>query len=131
MSGGGRLRAVHQIATTAIVATVLVQALIAGQHLFGDWGIGLHATLGNAVFAVAVLAAGLAVAKQWSRSLIVTGVILAALLAIQILLGNASTGERSTAAAIHIPLGLVAFGVASYQLLLSRPALLGPTGNRT
>ncbi len=107
---------------------VAVQAVIAGQHIFGDWGIGLHATLGNAVFAIAVLTTGVAFFRLDSRALRVVGLVMIVVLSAQIGLGY-SARDSQGAAAIHIPLGVASFGAVTYQLLIAWPGLLvGRTG---
>jgi len=105
------------------VVLVAGQALIAGQHLFGTWGIGLHAGLGNAAFAVAVATTVVAFARLENRPLQVVGVIMVVLLTSQIGLGY-SARESQAAAALHIPLGVAAFGAVGYQLLAAWPGLV-------
>jgi hypothetical protein len=103
--------------------------VIAGQHLFGDWGIGVHAALGNAAFAIATLTAAVAIFKLDSTALRIVGVLMVALLSAQIGLGY-SARDSESAAALHIPLGVAAFGALTYQLLAAWPNLMIKTGLR-
>jgi uncharacterized membrane protein len=105
------------------VVLVAVQAVIAGQHLRGDWGIGVHAAIGNAVFTIAVFVAAVAIFKLDNRSLQVVGVIMIVVISAQIGLGYSSR-DSEAAAAIHIPLGVVSFGAVLYQALIAWPGLL-------
>lgn len=113
----------HRAGAVALVLLVAMQALIAGQHLFGTWGIGLHAGLGNAAFAVAAATTVVAFARLDDRPLQVVGVIMVVLLTSQIGLGY-SARESQAAAALHIPLGVAAFGAVVYQLLAAWPVLM-------
>ncbi len=113
----------HRAGAATLVLLIAVQALIAGQHLFGGWGIGAHAAFGNAAFAVAALTAAVAFFKLDSRALRVVGVMMVVLLTGQIGLGY-SARESTSAASLHIPLGVTAFGAVVYQLLAAWPRLL-------
>ncbi len=113
----------HRVGAVALVIIVAAQAVIAGQHLFGDWGIGLHAALGNAGFAVTVVTAAIAITKRHSRSSSVIGVVLVVLMSAQIGLGY-SARESEAAAALHIPIGVAVFGAVVFQLLAAWPELL-------
>lgn len=100
------------------------QAVIAGQHIFGSWGIGAHAALGNAAFTVAVFLAVVAWAKLDRGPLRLVAIAIVVLLTAQIGLGD-STRDSDSAAALHIPLGVAVFGAVLYQLLVAWPTLLG------
>ena len=113
----------HRLGAATLVVLIAVQAVIAGRHIFGDWGIGLHAALGNAVFAIAVLTAGVAFFRLDSRALGVVGLVMIVVLSAQIGLGY-SARDSQGAAAIHIPLGVASFGAVTYQLLIAWPGLL-------
>ena len=117
----------HRAGAAVLVALVAAQAVIAGQHLFGDSGIGVHA--GNAAFAIAALTAAVAIFKLNSPALRVVGVLMVVLLSAQIGLGY-SARDSAGAAALHVPLGVVAFGAATYQLLAAWPGLLIGRGGR-
>jgi len=120
---------VHRIGAALLVVLVAVQAVIAGQHVFGDWGIEAHAAIGNATFSVAILVAAVAFFRLDSRSLSVVGVVMIVLLSAQIGLGY-SARDSEGAAALHIPLGVAAFGALTYQLLAAWPALMVRPANK-
>lgn len=113
----------YRVGAASLVVVVVIQAVIAGQHLFGDWGIGVHAGLGNAAFTIAVLVAAIAVFKLKNKALIVVGIAMVILLSAQIGLGY-SAREAEGAAAIHIPLGVATLGALVYQLLAAWPNLM-------
>lgn len=111
-----------------IAALVLVQAVIAGRsnRLFGSWDIGLHGTLGNIVFALALANLTLVARRRANRALVVTAAALVAVLTAQLGLGYA--GRDSLAAAgWHIPVGVAAFGLAVWNVAL----LTAPSAGRS
>ena len=120
----------------AVVVLILVQAMLAGQSLFGSASITVHGFVGNATFAVAVLAAFLALLAKVPVWVLSLDALLALLLFFQTGLGY--VGRDSTlAASWHIPLGVTAFGLATAALLGSilvagsvRPAN-APSSDRT
>lgn len=112
----------HRAGAAALVLIVVTQAVIAGQYLFGTWSIDAHAALGNAAFSVAVLTAAAAIFKLDNQALRIVGVVMVVLLSAQIGLGY-SARDSEGAAALHIPLGVAAFGALTYQLLAAWPAL--------
>ena len=120
----------HRAGAAALVVLVAAQAVIAGQHLFGDSGIGTHAALGNAAFAIAALTVAVAIFKLNSPALRIVGVLMVVLLSTQIGLGY-SARDSESAAALHIPLGVAAFGALTYQLLAAWPNLMIKTGPRS
>jgi len=113
----------HRIGAALLVVLVVVQAVIAGQHIFGTWGIEAHAALGNATFSVAIAVAAIAFFRLDSRSLAVVGVVMIVVLSAQIGLGY-SARDSDGAAALHIPLGVATFGALTYQLLAAWPSLM-------
>ncbi len=123
-------------ANVAVVVLILVQAMLAGQSLFGTASITVHGFVGNATFAVAVLAAFLALLAKVPVWVLSLDALLALLLFFQTGLGY--VGRDSTlAASWHIPLGVTAFGLATAALLGSilvagsvRPAS-APSSDRT
>ena len=115
----------HRFGAVCLVVLVAAQAVIAGQHIFGDWGIGVHAALGNAAFTIAVLVAAIALVKLDSGSRRIVAVAIVVLVSAQIGLGY-STRNSESAAALHIPLGVAVFGAVVYQLLIAWPTLVGP-----
>ena len=119
-----------------VVVLILVQAMLAGQSLFGTASITVHGFVGNATFAVAVVAAFLALLAKVPVWVLSLDALLALLLFFQTGLGY--VGRDSTlAASWHIPLGVTAFGLATAALLGSilvvgsvRP-VSAPSSNRT
>ncbi len=113
----------HRAGAALLLFLVGLQALIAGQHIFGDWGITIHGIVGNMVFTVAVVIAAIAIFKLDSRVLTIAGVLMVVLISSQIGLGY-SARDSDPAAALHIPLGVATFGALTYQLLASWPRLI-------
>ena len=123
-------------ANVVVVVLILVQAMLAGQSLFGTASITVHGFVGNATFAVAVVAAFLALLAKVPVWVLSLDALLALLLFFQTGLGY--VGRDSTlAASWHIPLGVTGFGLATAALLGSilvagsvRPAS-APSSDRT
>jgi hypothetical protein len=114
-----------------VVVLILVQAMLAGQSLFGSASITVHGFVGNATFAIAVVAAFLALAAKVPVWVLSIDALLALLLFFQTGLGY--VGRDSTlAASWHIPLGVTAFGLAvaglvgAILVLVGVRALAGP-----
>jgi len=100
---------------------VLVQATLAGQHLFEGTAILVHGILGNVTFAVTALSLALSVVRRSHGVAFAIAVALMALTFAQVGLGYVGR-EAATAAAWHVPLGVTIFGLACYQLsALRRP----------
>lgn len=114
----------------ALIVTVIVlaQAVIAGRsnRLFGSWDIGLHGVLGNIAFAAsAALLAAVSVAAlrggtdpRPDRQQLFAAIALVLVLSAQLGLGYAGR-ESLDAAAWHIPSGVLAFGLAVWNLTLA------------
>jgi hypothetical protein len=96
-------------------AIVLVQATLAGQHIFEGGAITLHGVLGDISFAVTVVGVVLAVVRRCDGPTFFLAVALMALAFAQVGLGYVGR-ETATAAAWHIPLGVTIFGASCYQL---------------
>lgn len=111
------LLAAHRLVVVAIPLLVLVQAALAGQHLFeGSDVITLHGILGNATFALTVVGVPLALVVRRGDGLAFgLAVALVALTFAQVGLGYVGR-ETLSAAAWHIPLGVAIFGLAAFQL---------------
>lgn len=110
----------HRLVAWAIPALVLVQAMLAGQHLFDGQSITLHGILGNVTFALTVLGVVLAVVRRQPGLVFALAVALVALTFAQVGLGYVGR-ETLAAASWHIPLGVAIFGLSTYQLaVLSR-----------
>ncbi len=114
----------HRTGSALLIALVAVQAIIAGQHIFGTWGIEIHAALGNATFGIAVLVTAIAFLKFDGNTLGVIGIVIIVLVSAQIGLGYSARNSEG-AAALHIPLGVGVFGAVLYQLLAAWPSLIG------
>ena len=111
----------HRIVVIAIPLLVLVQATLAGQHLFeGSDVIKLHGILGNVTFALTVLGVmATFVATRGDGVAFGVAVALMALAFAQVGLGYVGR-ETATAAAWHIPVGVTIFGLSTYQLATLR-----------
>ena len=120
-----RLEVVHRSIATTIAGLVLVQAFIAGRHIFGPWGIAVHGVVGNVTFAAGVALAGLAAYLRSSRVTVALSVLLGLSLTAQVGLGYAGRSSFD-AAAWHIPNGVLAFGLA---VVLATPRQHPPSGS--
>lgn len=98
---------------------ILVQAMLAGRALFGTWSITIHGVTGNVTFTVALAVGALAFLGRAGRTAVLLAIILAAVLTLQIGLGYLGR-ETAEAAAWHVPLGVLAFGLAVYQTAAGR-----------
>jgi hypothetical protein len=114
-----------------VVVLILVQAMLAGQSLFWPASITVHGFVGNATFALAVVAAFVALAAKVPVWVLSIDALLGLLLFFQTGLGY--VGRDSTlAASWHIPLGVTAFGLAvaglvgAILVLVGVRALAGP-----
>jgi hypothetical protein len=105
----------HRILIMALPALVLVQATVAGQHLYEGMGISLHGILGNITFALTVVGVVLAVVRRSDGPAFFLAVALMSLAFAQVGLGYVGR-ETTMAAAWHIPLGVTIFGLTCYQL---------------
>ena len=114
---------IHRLGAASLVILVAAQAVIAGQHIFGDWGIGVHAALGNAAFTIALLIAAVSWWKLDSAPLRIVALAIVVLVSAQIGLGYSSR-DSENAAALHIPLGVAVFGAVVYQILAAWPTLI-------
>ena len=122
-SRGGRgktaSRALYPALAVATAALVFVQAVMAGRALFGSWSITAHGVAGNVAFGLALGLVAAAVLGRVGRHAIVVSAILVAVLTTQIGLGYAGR-DSIEAAAWHVPNGVLAFGIAIYQLTILR-----------
>lgn len=96
-----------------LTALILVQAALAGQHLFEGSAIALHGYLGNASFALGIVIAvlvGLTRGAPWWLLALATALLAG-------LFGQTGLGyvgrDTAAAAAWHIPLGVTLFGLAT------------------
>ncbi|MFZ4433692.1 MAG: hypothetical protein ACOYOQ_10905 [Microthrixaceae bacterium] len=125
------MRRVLLVLNVLVVVLILVQAMLAGQSLFGSASITVHGFVGNATFALAVVAAFVALAAKVPVWVLSIDALLGLLLFFQTGLGY--VGRDSTlAASWHIPLGVTAFGLAvaglvgAILVLVGVRALAGP-----
>lgn len=120
LESSGRLEGLHQLLATVVAALVLLQAVLAGQssRLFGTIGIGIHGTVANVTFMLAL--ANLAVGWRARLTRPQLGVLAALFATIFVQTGLGYAGRRSLdAAAWHIPTGVAIFGLAVTSLTLS------------
>jgi cytochrome b561 len=111
----GMAATAHVVLAGAIPVLVLVQATLAGQHLFQGDSITLHGILGNITFTLTVVGVVLAVARRCSALVFGLAVALVALTFAQVGLGYVGR-ETLAAASWHIPVGVAIFGLSTYQM---------------
>jgi len=111
-----------------LAVLVLLQAVVAGQAIFGSWEIEVHGWLGNASFVAGLALVVVAVRRRAGRMLVVLAVAMAVALFIQTGLGYA--GRTALAAASwHVPLGVVIFGLSvANATLVWAPSLSAGSG---
>ena len=107
----------HLVLAGALPVLVLVQAMLAGQHLFEGSSISVHGILGEVTFALTVVGLVLAIVRRCDGLVFGVAVVLMALAFAQVGLGFVGR-ETSEAAAWHIPVGVAIFGLTTYQLAL-------------
>ena len=115
---GERLAVPYRAVAVALPVLVLVQAALAGQHLFEGMDISLHGTLGNITFALTVVGVVVAALRRSSALAFFLAVALMALAFAQVGLGYVGR-ETTFAAAWHIPVGVTIFGLACVQMALA------------
>ena len=104
-----------QLALTGLLAVlVLVLAVIAGRSLFGTWNIVVHGVIGNGVFALAVVAAGLSFATDGPGRVVVGAMAFLLLAFAQVGLGYVGR-DTAEAAAWHVPNGVLLMGISTFQ----------------
>lgn len=111
------LSAAHQASVYLLAVLILIQAMLAGRSLFGSWSITVHGVLGNITYTVALASVAVVVARRAGTAAVTAALALAVLLTAQIGLGYIGR-ESAEAAAWHIPNGVLAFGLAVYQITL-------------
>lgn len=114
----------HLVLAVVLPILVLVQATLAGQHLFEDGSISLHGILGNVTFTLTIVGVALAAVRRCEATAFFTAVALVALSFAQVGLGYVGR-ETLTAAAWHIPVGVAIFGLATFQLAVVAAELRG------
>lgn len=117
-----RASAVHRGLAVTLVALVLLQAVIAGQALFGGWAIDLHGWIGNGSFALGLALVVLALRSGVRKGGTLIAVALVVAMFVQTGLGYAGRTVLA-AASWHVPLGVATFGLAVvHATLLCAPA---------
>ena len=108
-----------------ILLLVLLQALLAGEWLAGKKTIDLHAANGALVLLLAIVQCALVavtVRTAARRPALIGSALLVLLVAVQLVLGYGGFDSANQARALHLPNGLLIFGVAVWNLLLTRRA---------
>ncbi len=108
-----------------ILLLVLLQALLAGEWLAGKKTIDLHAANGVLVLLLAIVQCALVAATVRTaarRPALIGSALLLLLVAVQLVLGYGGFDSANQARALHLPNGLLIFGVAIWNLLLARRA---------
>jgi hypothetical protein len=108
-----------------LLLLVLVQAALAGEWLAGKDTIDIHAANGEIILILAVIQCALVAAMVRTavrtQALVGTGLFLV-LVAVQLVLGFGGFDSANQARALHLPNGLLIFGLAVWNLLLARRA---------
>jgi len=105
-----------------VVIGVLIQAVLAGQHITFESPIELHGFIGSAVFALQATIVVLVFMDRRSLEVKAIALIIIGLLFAQIGLGYAARSGGHALNAWHIPLGVFIFGATTWQLARLRSA---------
>ncbi len=97
------------------VLGILVQSILAGQFLTFGSPIELHGYIGSAVFVFQGIIVILVFMDRAAAELKITAIVIIGFMFAQIGLGYAARASHSLSA-YHIPLGVVLFGAATWQL---------------
>ena len=104
----------HFAASALLLVLVLVQAALAGQELFDTNDFSVHGYIGNASFTVGFVVAALAAFGRMPG--VILGLSGATLLALFAQTGLGYVGrEEAAAASLHVPLGVLIFGLVAVQ----------------
>lgn len=103
--------AIHSALAVTLAVLVLVQAVIAGQALFGGWAIDVHGWVGNGSFLLGLLLVALALRRDVGKGGTLVAVALVVAMFVQTGLGYAGR-TMPEAASWHVPLGVAIFGLA-------------------
>lgn len=98
---------------------VVLQAFLAGRHLFFAWTITVHGVIGNVVFPLTLVLAALAFLGRADVATRFGAVALVVLVTAQVGLGYAGRTSLD-AAALHVPNGVLTCAVAAF-LAARRP----------
>lgn len=110
-----------QLVAGLIALLILVQATLAGQFTYNEPDLeDVHAIVGNVLFVLALLQLALAwlTRDAWRYRMVIWSAILVLLIVTQIGLGYGSR-DNVDSAAIHIPVGVFLFALASIIAMLS------------
>lgn len=113
-----------KIVSALTVALVLVQAVLAGRGWFVNRHlIDVHGVVGDVTLLVVLVQAGLALAAARrhlvGRGVLALNVVLPVLVFVQLVLGYSAVDSGSgTAASLHIPNGVLIFGLTVLNLAL-------------
>ena len=110
-----------QIVAGLVALLILVQATLAGQFTFKEPSLkDVHAIVGNVLFMLAIVQLALAwlTRDAWRHRMVISSAILVLLIVAQIGLGYGSR-DNVDSAAIHIPVGVFIFALASIIAMLS------------
>ena len=110
-----------QIVAGLVALLILVQATLAGQFTFKEPSLkDVHAIVGNVLFMLAMVQLALAwlTRDAWRHRMVISSAVLVLLIVAQIGLGYGSR-DNIDSAAIHIPVGVFLFALASIIAMLS------------
>ena len=108
----------QKVIGTATWIAVLVQAFIAGDHLFKAGAIDIHGYIANGVFTLVVVSLLLAFLTKEPKVQIGLAIALVALVSAQMGLGY-SGRDSLDAASWHVPNGVLIFGIATLRAATS------------
>ena len=114
-------RQAFQWLSVVMFALVTLQPVLAGRGWFQDRQfIDIHGFVANAIFPISLLLLGLALFAGFRRRNLMVGwsFLLMILVVSQIGMGYSATG-RPNVAALHIPLGVIIFGVSLMLMLFA------------
>ena len=114
-----RSNTVENALAAVVLLGMLVQAVLAGRHIALDGPITLHGIIGSTVFVLQLILVAMLFLRRATRAAIITAGLVTVLLVAQIGLGYAARGSHDLVA-LHIPLGVALFGVATWQLAAIR-----------
>ena len=106
------LARVHCALSVLLLVLVLVQAALAGQFLFSGGSIAVHGYIANGSFAVGLVLLVLTILARLPRGVLALVAVLVVVLFAQVGLGYAGR-TSGTAASLHVPLGVLTFGVST------------------
>lgn len=124
-TGSSRGGAVRTGLAALLLLLVLLQALLAGEWLAGKQTIDAHAANGLLVLLLAIVqcvVVALTVRTAVRRAALIGSGLFVLLVLVQIMLGYGGFDSANQARALHLPNGLLIFGLAAWNVLLARRA---------